>query len=125
MWYGWLIMCHQSWVGMVQFPVRSYRWLVKRYWWPVHAVSYLALMGECKETVHVRALPLTHHQCSNHCQTSCVSHSARKQRQAPTDHSWHSGRCTKAEHKWKWTIQSISSQVTCHWPRFYQIQHER
>jgi len=46
---------------------------------PSFPTSCWALMGGCKETIHVRCsheLPVIPHLCSWHCESNCVSHSA-------------------------------------------------
>ena len=69
----------KRWVGWIRFSVTSHRRFVKRYLWPVHALSCWALMGEWFTCV----LPLTYQQCSNHCQSSRVDHGAGKRRWVP------------------------------------------
>ena len=104
-------------VGWVRFPVGYTEdlWLVQlraRRWWS----------GARKQFTRSAAIDSTSVQHSltkaDVWSTAQASGNGR-----PKDHSWHSERNAKAEYNW--TIHSIQSQATCHWPGSYRFEHER
>jgi len=86
-------------VGWVQFLVGSYRRLEKRYMLPVQPRARpWWVEGNGSRIV----LPLTRHQCKIHCESSRVTHDARKRCWAPQTTHDTPERSTKLEYKRYW-----------------------
>ena len=80
-------------------------------------------MVGCKETVHAQRCHWFDISAAFTAKADVWSTAQASGNGRPKDHSWHSERNAKAEYNW--TIQSIQSQATCHWPGSYRFEHER